>query len=55
MPLKHAIFSYFSVVVALHALQVGPKDKCYDEYPELGIEDWHKKHGVYMEEKGGKK
>jgi hypothetical protein len=28
--------------------QVGPKDQCYDEYPELGIEEWHKKHGVYI-------
>lgn len=32
-----------------HVLQVGPKDETYDEYPELSIEDWHRKHGLYVE------
>jgi hypothetical protein len=30
------------------ALQVGPTDEQYEEYPELGIEEWHKKHAVYV-------
>jgi hypothetical protein len=34
-------------------VQVGPKDECYDEYPPLGIEEWHKKHNMFI--KGGKK
>ncbi|KAL4442673.1 hypothetical protein ABPG77_006667 [Micractinium sp. CCAP 211/92] len=29
--------------------QVGPEDETYDEYPELSIEDWHRKHGLYVE------
>lgn len=30
-------------------LQVGPQDETYNEYPELSIHDWHKKHGLYVE------
>ena len=25
------------------------KTKLYDEYPELSIDDWHKKHGVWVQ------
>jgi len=25
--------------------QIGPNDDCFDGYPELSIEDWHKKYG----------
>lgn len=32
--------------VPLHA---GPQDECYDVYPELSLEDWHRKHGVWVE------
>ena len=24
-------------------------DKTFDEYPELGIEEWHKKNGCYID------
>ena len=27
---------------------VGPKDKCFDEYPEQSIEDWHKNRGLWV-------
>jgi len=27
----------------------GPNDDCFDGYPELSIEDWHKKHGLWIE------
>ncbi|KAH8835057.1 Mss4-like protein [Flagelloscypha sp. PMI_526] len=30
------------------ALPEGKKE-VYDQYPELSLEDWHKKHGVYAE------
>ena len=29
--------------------QVGPDDKCYDGYPELSIEDWHKINGLWID------
>jgi hypothetical protein len=25
--------------------KIGPNDDCFDGYPELSIEEWHKKHG----------
>ena len=25
--------------------QIGPNDDCFDGYPELSIEDWHKNTG----------
>ena len=28
--------------------QIGPNDECFDGYPELSIEDWHKKHGLWI-------
>jgi hypothetical protein len=28
--------------------QIGPNDDCFDGYPELSIEDWHKKHGLWI-------
>ena len=30
-------------------LQIGPDDDCFDGYPELSIEDWHKKHRLWIE------
>jgi hypothetical protein len=27
---------------------VGADDDCFDGYPELSIEDWHKKHGLWV-------
>ena len=29
--------------------QIGPHDDCFDGYPELSIEDWHKKHVLWIE------
>ena len=29
--------------------QIGSNDDCFDGYPELSIEDWHKKHGLWIE------
>ncbi len=29
--------------------QIGPNDDCFHGYPELSIEDWHKKHGLWIE------
>lgn len=29
-------------------MQVSEGDKTYDEYPELGIEEWHKKNKCYI-------
>jgi hypothetical protein len=29
--------------------QIGPNDDCFDGYPELSIEDWHKRHGLWIE------
>ena len=26
--------------------QIGPNDDCFDGYPELSIEDWHKRRAV---------
>jgi hypothetical protein len=28
---------------------VGVNDQQFDEYPDLGIEEWHKKNGCYVE------
>ena len=28
--------------------QVGKADQCFEEYPELSIADWHKKHKVWV-------
>jgi hypothetical protein len=28
--------------------QIGPYDQCFDGYPELSTEDWHKKHGLWI-------
>jgi hypothetical protein len=27
---------------------VGPQDQCFDGYPELSIEDWHKQRGLWI-------
>ena len=27
-------------------LDPGPHDECYDAYPELSLDDWHRKHGL---------
>lgn len=38
-----------NLAIAAYSLaQLGPKDETYDEYPPLGIEEWHKKHHVYI-------
>ena len=29
--------------------QIGPADECYDGYPELSIEDWHKRRNLWIE------
>jgi len=29
--------------------QIGPNDNCFDGYPELSIEEWHKKHGLWID------
>jgi hypothetical protein len=29
--------------------QIGPNDDCFDGYPELSIENWHKKQGLWIE------
>ena len=29
--------------------QIGAADDCFDGYPELSIEDWHKRHGLWIE------
>ncbi|MBC9209455.1 GFA family protein [Roseomonas aerophila] len=29
--------------------QLGPRDACFDEYPEESIEDWHRKRGLWVE------
>jgi hypothetical protein len=31
------------------APQIGPDDECYDEYPALSIEDWHKRRNLWVE------
>lgn len=28
--------------------QVGPKDQCFEEYPEESIEDWHRRRGLWI-------
>ena len=28
--------------------QIGPNDDCFEGYPKLSIEDWHKKHGLWI-------
>jgi hypothetical protein len=27
---------------------VAPGDDCFDEYPQLSIEDWHRRHGLWL-------
>jgi hypothetical protein len=27
---------------------IGPRDQCFDEYPEQSIEDWHKSRGLWV-------
>lgn len=29
--------------------QLGPRDEVFDEYPELSLADWHKRHGVWVD------
>jgi len=29
--------------------EFGPSDERYEEYPELSIEDWHKKLGIWID------
>jgi hypothetical protein len=29
--------------------QIGPNDDCFNGYPKLSIEDWHKKYGLWIE------
>src|SRR5438270_12351598 len=29
--------------------QIGPEDECYEGYPALSIEDWHKRLGLWIE------
>ncbi|MBV9860743.1 MAG: GFA family protein [Alphaproteobacteria bacterium] len=29
--------------------QIGPGDDCFDEYPALSIEDWHKGRGLWVD------
>ena len=29
--------------------QVGPDDECYEGYPALSIEDWHKRRNLWIE------
>jgi hypothetical protein len=29
--------------------QIGPADERYDGYPELSIEDWHKRRNLWIE------
>ena len=29
--------------------EIGPNDDCFDGYPELSIEEWHKRHGLWIE------
>lgn len=28
--------------------QIGPDDTCYDGYPELSIEEWHRRRGLWV-------
>jgi hypothetical protein len=29
--------------------QIGPNDRCFDEYPEQSIEDWHRSRGLWID------
>ena len=29
--------------------QIGPDDECYESYPALSIEDWHKGRDLWIE------
>ncbi|WP_207486020.1 GFA family protein [Arenibaculum pallidiluteum] len=29
--------------------QIGPGDRCFDEYPEQSIEDWHRQRGLWID------
>lgn len=31
------------------APNIGPDDRCFDEYPDMGLEDWHRAHGLWVE------
>ena len=28
---------------------IGPQDQCYDEFPDLSIEEWHRRHGLWSD------
>jgi len=28
--------------------QVGPDDECFDDFPPLSIEEWHRQHGLWI-------
>jgi len=28
---------------------VGPDDECFDEYPQLSIEEWHRGRGLWLD------
>lgn len=29
--------------------QIGPDDRCFDEYPENALEEWHRDHGLWID------
>ena len=29
--------------------QIGPKDRCFDGYPEESIEAWHRRQGLWVD------
>ena len=29
--------------------QIGPEDECYEEYPALSIEEWHKRRKLWID------
>lgn len=31
------------------APDIGPKDRCFDHYPEQSIEDWHRARGLWID------
>ena len=41
----HLMLRYKAEWVEPH---IGKKDQCFDEYPELSIADWHRKHKVWV-------
>jgi hypothetical protein len=42
----HLMLRYKAEWVEPH---IGKKDQCFDEYPELSIADWHRKHRMWVE------